>query len=78
MQMQSIAVSEFRANLMETLRKIERGAVIIITSRGREIARLMPPKTSMEEAREKLQKLRQTAIIKDVLSPVDAEWEALQ
>jgi prevent-host-death family protein len=76
--MQSIAVSEFRANLMETLRKIERGAVIIITSRGREIARLMPPKTSMEEAREKLQKLRQTAIIKDVLSPVDAEWEALQ
>ena len=64
--MQSIAVSEFRANLMETLRKIERGAVIIITSRGREIARLMPPKTSTEEAREKLQKLRQTAIIKDV------------
>ncbi len=74
--MKSIAVSELRANLMEVLKKIEHGAVIAITSRGREIARLMPPEDSMEEARRELEKLRQTAIIKDALSPIDEEWEA--
>jgi prevent-host-death family protein len=74
--MTSIAVSDLRANLMQILKKIERGAVISITSRGREIARLVPPENSMEQAREQLEGLRQTAIIKDVLSPLDEEWEA--
>ncbi len=76
--MTSIAVSDLRANLMKILKKIERGAVISITSRGREIARLVPPENSMEQAREKLKGLRQTAIIKDVLSPLDEEWESAQ
>jgi prevent-host-death family protein len=61
---------------MEVLKKIERGAVISITSRGREIARLVPPENSMKQAREKLKALRRTAIVKDVLSPLDEDWEA--
>ena len=76
--MTSIAVSDLRANLMKILKKIERGAVISITSRGREIARLVPPEGAMQQAREKLEGLRRTAIIKDVLSPLDEEWEAAQ
>jgi prevent-host-death family protein len=74
--MKTIAVSEFRANLMAVLKTIEGGAAIAITSRGREIARLMPPEDSMTRARRELNRLRKTAIIKDVLSPLQEEWEA--
>ncbi|MCK6559032.1 type II toxin-antitoxin system Phd/YefM family antitoxin [candidate division KSB1 bacterium] len=74
--MQSIAVSDFRANLMQVLKQIERGQEIAITSRGREIARLVPPTNAMEKAREKLVELRQTAVVFDVVSPIADEWEA--
>jgi prevent-host-death family protein len=74
--METIAVSEFRANLMQILQRIQSGASITITSRGRKIARLVPPDDSMEEARLALEKLRKTAKVGDVLSPIDVKWEA--
>ena len=76
--MEVIPVSELRANLMRVLTRIESGASITITSRGREMARLVPPENSMEEAREALKYLRKTAIMEDVLSPTGEEWEAMR
>ena len=76
--METIAVSDLRANLMQILKRIEAGATIVITSRGREIARLVPPDDKISNARKALAELRQTAIIGDVLSPVDEEWAANQ
>ena len=74
--METIAVSELRANLMQILKRIEAGATIAITSRGREIARLFPPEDQMSRARKTLAKLRKTAIVGDVISPIDEDWKA--
>lgn len=76
--METIAVSELRANLMQVLKRIQTGARITITSRGKEIAVLVPPENSIEKARMALKELRKTAKIGDVLSPVDVDWEAMK
>ena len=41
--MEVIAVSELRANLMNVLKKIKHGSVVDITSRGKVVAKLVPP-----------------------------------
>ncbi len=76
--METIPVSEFRANLMQVLKQIESGASITITSRGREMARLVPPENPLNKARESLKELRKTAIIGDVVSPLKEEWKAVR
>lgn len=76
--MQTIAVSEFRANLQKVLKQVEAGAVINIVSRGHVIAQLVPPEKSQAKARQALQELGKTAMIKDVLSPIDEPWEVMQ
>lgn len=74
--MESIAVSDFRANIMKVLKQIEHGASLDITSRGKVVAKLVPPDYTRTLAREKLDALRETAKVYDVLSPVDENWEA--
>lgn len=74
--MQSIAVSELRANIMKVLKRVEQGSSITITSRGRVVAKLIPPDGSLKMAEEKLALLRKTAKIYDVLSPIAENWKA--
>lgn len=74
--MQSVAVSELRANLMKILKRIERGSSIAITSRGRVVAKLIPAEESIKSAEEKLTRIRKTAKIHDVLSPIRENWKA--
>ncbi len=74
--MESIAVSDFRANLMKVLKQIEHGASLDITSRGKIVAKLVPPDYTKTLAREKLDILRENAKVYDVLSPVEENWEA--
>ncbi|RME70363.1 MAG: type II toxin-antitoxin system prevent-host-death family antitoxin [Chloroflexi bacterium] len=74
--MLSVGVSELRAHLTHFLQKAKEGEVIVVTSRGVEIARLVPPHFAMAAAREKLEQLRQTAVVGDVLSPIGDDWEA--
>lgn len=72
--MQSIGVSELRANLSSFLERVRAGEVIIITSRGQEVAHLVPPTLITTAAREKLTELRQTAQVDDMFSPVSEDW----
>ena len=74
--MQSIAVSELRANLMRILKNIEKGSSISITSRGRVVAKLVPPEESLKIAEDKLANIRKSAKIHDVVSPISTNWEA--
>jgi antitoxin (DNA-binding transcriptional repressor) of toxin-antitoxin stability system len=76
--METIAVNDFKDNLLEILKKIEHGSIFTITLQGKPIARLIPPEINIEKARESLKALQKTAIIKDVISPIDVEWEALK
>ena len=73
-----IGISEFRANLNEILKKVQKGEIISITIHGAEVARLVPPDFAQLAAREELEKLSGTAFIGDVLSPAadEKDWEA--
>ena len=73
--MDTIAVSELRANLMKVLERIKNGDHIQITSRGNVIAQLMPVENIREKARAKLLALSKTAEIIDVISPIDETWD---
>ena len=76
--MQSIGISEFRSTLNSVLQRVQRGEIIILTSRGTEIAKLVPPDFAQAAARKELERLRQTAIVGDVTSPIDVQWDAAQ
>lgn len=73
--MVTVGVNTLRRNLSAVLKKVENGESISITSRGHEIALLVPPGSKMEKARSALQELRKTAFVGDVISPVTEEWE---
>lgn len=76
--MEKVAVSEFRANLVRFLKKVEKGEIITLTSRGQEVAKIVPPDDKVEQARKALKELQYTAVIGDIISPVDEEWEVLR
>lgn len=73
-----VSVSELRAHLPEYLRLAVRKGPVIVTSRGREVARLVAPANTRNDALEKLMALRKTAKIGDVLAPVLEDWETLR
>jgi antitoxin (DNA-binding transcriptional repressor) of toxin-antitoxin stability system len=76
--MKQIAVSQIQKKIPEILSVIHAGETISVTFKGREVAKLVPPENHMETARKKLAQLRKTAKIGDVLSPIDAAWEAME
>ena len=76
--METVGVSKLRENLMMFLKKVQSGETVTITSRGHEVARLVPPESEIEEARKALQKLGETAVIGNILSPIGEEWEAMK
>jgi prevent-host-death family protein len=68
-----IGISEFRADMSEILQRVHDGEVVCLLVRGTEVAKLVPPDYARVAAREKLEELRQTAVVGDVLSPVGEE-----
>ena len=76
--MESIGVSKLRENMVLFLNKVQQGESIAITSRGTEIAMLIPIKNKKEVSRNTLKQLRKTAIVGDVVSPIEEEWKALK
>ena len=75
--MEKIGISTFRDNLSIYLKKVQQGQIFTITSRGNEMARLVPVEDKRNKSREILRKLSKTATIGDILSPIDEEWEAM-
>lgn len=67
--MKSVAVSELRANLMKILKEIEQGLSLDITSRGRVVAKLVPPDYIRSQVRKRLAEIGRKAKIHDVISP---------
>ena len=76
--METVAVDWFKKNLAGVLKRVEKGAHVSITSKGREVALLVPPANKFKKARKALEELRKTAFVGDVLSPVDEDWELLK
>ena len=76
--MEKVGISTLRENLSVFLKKVQKGQVITITSRGHEMARLVPVEDRMGKSREILRKLGKNAFIGDILSPVHEKWEAMK
>jgi len=74
--MQTINISDFRANLLKYLEKANSGEQISVTTNGKLIATITPPINKKQEAREQLAQLAKNAKIADVVTPTNTEWDA--
>ncbi len=75
--MQQVNVTELRNHLPQYLRQVKKGLELQITSHGRSIARLVPERSDVEEAKDRLLKLKGTMILGDITKPVETvEWSA--
>lgn len=74
--MLEVTVTTFRKHIPDYLGKVRKGEDISLTSRGKVIARLVPPADERLSAKEQLAALRVTSYIGDVVTPLDEKWEA--
>lgn len=75
--MQTINISEFRANLLKYLEIASAGEIISITSNGKLLATITPPAKQKDQAKKQLKSLAAKAKVHDVISPTDENWEAM-
>ncbi len=73
--MLEVKVSDLRTHLPEYLDRAESGEEILVTRRGRVVARLTSARDARARAKEQLAALRDQAHVGDVLSPIEADWE---
>lgn len=71
--MTRVSVSHLRQHLPSTLKRVQQGEAIQITSRGRVIARLQAEQDPAEEARQWLEGLQGRVTLVDVLAPLGPE-----
>ena len=76
--MEKVGISTLRENLSIFLKKVQKGEVITITSRGHDMARLVPMEDQGVKSRKILRDLGKKAFIGDIISPIDEEWEAMK
>ena len=76
--MEKVGISALRENLAIFIKKVQKGKVITITSRGHEMARLVPVEGKREKSRTILRELGKNAFIGDILSPIHEDWEAIK
>ncbi len=76
--MLNVNVTELRNHLPEYLKRVKTGEEVAVTSHGKVIARLVPETDESLEARRRLEALRATSRVGDVVSPLDLDWEALR
>jgi len=76
--METVGVSKLRENLPAYIKRVQLGQTITITSHGNRIAMLVPVASETVTSRNALRKLRKTAHIGDVVSPIDEQWESME
>jgi len=76
--MEKVGISTLRENLSLYLKKVQKGEIITITSRGHDLAKLVPVEDTRVTSRKKLRELGKNAWFDDIISPIDEEWEAMK
>lgn len=74
--MHEVNVSDLRNHLPEYVTRAEGGEEILVTRRGRVVARLVAARDKGADAKEQLAALRGKARVGDVVTPIEADWEA--
>lgn len=70
-----VTVTTFRKHIPDYLGRVRLGEDIALTSRGKVIARLVPPADERQSAQEQLAALRAACCIGDVVTPLEEKWE---
>jgi prevent-host-death family protein len=76
--MKNVSITELRANLLQYLKIAQHGERINVTSKGTLLATLIAPVSQKNCAKDKLRELAETAIVNDVLSPIEDAWDAMK
>lgn len=76
--MQTVNISDLRANLLKYLEKASMGEKISVTTNGRLIATITPPIQQRDLAKKQLEELAASAKIRDITTPLTDEWDALK
>lgn len=76
--MQTVNISDLRANLLAYLQKVRNGEELTVTSHGQALAMIVPPTDKREKAKKTLRKLSETAVIGDIVSPNNESWKAMK
>jgi prevent-host-death family protein len=75
--MQDINITELRKHLPSYLKRVARGEQIRVTRNGKVLARIVPEGDPGTAARIRLEALRGTMVVGDIVSPIDdVEWSA--
>lgn len=74
--MNAVNITELRQHLPDYLKQVQQGEEIAITLHGKTIARIVPNhnESKREAALKRLEALRGTVIVGDILAPLDEEW----
>ena len=75
--MDTVNISDLRANLLKYLSMAKEGESITATSNGQVLATINLPLAQKDAARSKLNALSQTAVVGDMTSPCEESWNVL-
>ena len=75
--MQTVNISEFRANLLKFLERANAGEQISVTTNGKLLATITPPADRKVMARQQLDELAASARLHDVVTPTGSGWDAM-
>jgi prevent-host-death family protein len=73
---ETVNISELRANLLKYLEKANAGQQITVTTNGKVLATISPPAQQRESAINQLRAIAATAKIHDATSPIAVDWDA--
>jgi antitoxin (DNA-binding transcriptional repressor) of toxin-antitoxin stability system len=76
--MTTVSVSNFRANMMAFLKKVQQGETLSVISRGHKVATIVPPVEEKRNALNMLKKIRKECTVRDIISPCGSSWEAMK
>ena len=74
--MRAVNVTELRNHLPEYLGIVKDGEELLVTARGKVVARLLPPLDPKANAKDQLLALRERCRLGDVTSPLGDRWDA--
>lgn len=73
-----ISISELRQHLAEYLKRVKRGETLRVTQHGSIVARIEPALSGKQAAKARMEEIRKTAKLGDVIAPIDVEWNAVK
>ncbi|MCK4797303.1 MAG: type II toxin-antitoxin system prevent-host-death family antitoxin, partial [Spirochaetes bacterium] len=73
--MKTIAVSDFRAHIQKFLNYVKHGEELVITIKGKKIAKIIPTENKQKLAKERLKIIAKNSQINNIIDPININWK---